>query len=902
MVPRLEFRGAPHPVRVMLRLLLLGMFCVAGGPSVTARGESIECVKTAAFFAAPDSPDYRKYAPDREVLLTHLALDITPDFKRRTVQGRATLQLKANARPVREVRLDAVDLRVRSVEATPPVEAYQVTDEALIVTFARDLPAGEQARVTVAYEAEPQRGLYFRTPELGYKPGDTHLFTQGEEIEARHWYPALDFPNQFFASEIICRVPEGMTVISNGRLIGQTREPSGLTAFHWRQDKPHVNYLVTLVAGYFKTLEDRYRDIPLAFHTPPSDFPQAAHSFRGTREMLAFFEQEIGVPYPWAKYDQVVVHDFVAGGMENTSATTLTDRTLFTEATENIRNSEGLVSHELAHQWFGNLVTCKDWSHIWLNEGFATYYESLWTAFRHGRNDMLYELYHRARQIASRNNETTPIVRRTFSDPGEMFNHLAYGKGGWVLHMLRAQLGEDLFRRGIRAYLERHAHGNVVTDDLRRALEEVSGKTLDPFFDQWVYHGGLPTSEVSWSWDQQRRLARVTVRQTQAVNDQVLLFSFPLTIRFKGSFGVVEQTVRISSRQEDFHFPLESAPEIVRLDPEYTLLARIQFPLSRAMAHAQLKDSSDVIGRLLAIEDLGRRRDREAVAKLKEVLNTDEFYGARIEAARALRAIHSDESLSALVSSRNQADARVRRQVAEEIGRFYHPDALEAAREMARSERNPAIRAEAIKALGAYGEAGVRNTLLEFLNSDSYRNELAEAALEGIRASDDPFFVGLLLEILARREADFTTRGLAQGIETLAWVARNESQKDNVREFILRHVNSPKRRIQIASLKALGLLGDWKAAPILERFASAAEKTPQREAAESALRKLRDERKPAEELQSLRQEVLELKKAGREASQTLESLKKQVQALSAQTTKSGRRAPPALRSPKQSEP
>ena len=308
------------------------------------------------------------------------------------------------------------------------------------------------------------------------------------------------------------------------------------------------------------------------------------------------------------------------------------------------------------------------------------------------------------------------------------------------------------------------------------------------------------------------------------------------------------------------------------------------------------------IGRLLAIEDLGRRRDREAVAKLKEVLNTDEFYGARIEAARALRAIHSDESLSALVSSRNQADARVRRQVAEEIGRFYHPDALEAAREMARSERNPAIRAEAIKALGAYGEAGVRNTLLEFLNSDSYRNELAEAALEGIRASDDPFFVGLLLEILARREADFTTRGLAQGIETLAWVARNESQKDNVREFILRHVNSPKRRIQIASLKALGLLGDWKAAPILERFASAAEKTPQREAAESALRKLRDERKPAEELQSLRQEVLELKKAGREASQTLESLKKQVQALSAQTTKSGRRAPPALRSPKQSEP
>ena len=894
-------RPVPGPVWRLVSVAA-GLACLAASLAVGTADESVECVKTATFFAAPDSPDYRKYAPDRDVLVTHLALDLTPDFKQRTVQGRATLQLQANARAVREVRLDAVDLRVQSVEATHPVEAFHLTDNALILTFTRDLPPGGRATLTVAYEAEPKKGLYFRTPEMGYQPGDTHLFTQGEEMEARHWYPCLDFPNQFFTSEVICRVPEGMTVVSNGRLVSQAPDANGRVAFHWRQEKPHVSYLVTLVAGYFKKLEDRHGAIPLAFYTPPSEFEQAANSFRGTREMMAFFEEEIGVPYPWAKYDQVVVNDFVAGGMENTSATTLTDRTLFTEATENIRNSEGLVAHELAHQWFGNLVTCKDWSQIWLNEGFATYYESLWTAFRQGRAAMLYELYHRARQLTDRSTETTPMVRRTFSDPGEMFNHLAYDKGSWVLHMLRAQLGEELFRRGIRAYLERHAHGNVVTDDLRRVFEEVSGKTLDPFFDQWVYHGGLPSLDVSWSWDQQRRLARLTVKQTQPVDDQVLLFSFPLPVRFQGRFGVVEQTVQIKSRQEDFYFSLESAPEMVRLDPDYALLARIRFPVSRAMLEAQLKDSGDVIGRLLAVEELGRHRDKDAIAKLKETLAADEFYGVRIEAARALRGIHSEEALSALLACRNQPDARVRRQVVEELGRFYHPRALEAAREIVRAERNPAIRAEALKALGAYGQPEVRNTLLEFLNSESYRNELAEAALEGIRANDDPFFIGLLLEILARREGDFTTRGLAQGIETLAWVARNEPQKDNVREFILRHVNSPKPRLQLASLKALGTLGDWKARPVLERFASAAEDSPERRAAESALRILRAERKPADEFRSLRQEVLELQKANREMNQALESLRKQVQAISARASKPGRHPPATIRSPKESEP
>ena len=181
-----------------------------------------------------------------------------------------------------------------------------------------------------------------------------------------------------------------MTVLSNGRLVSEEKDPAtGLVAVHWSQEKPHANYLITLVAGYFKKIEDKHNDVPLAFYTPPSELQEAAGSFRDTKDIMAFFEEEIGVPYPWPKYDQVCVNDFVAGGMENTSCTTLTDNTLFTEATENIRDSEGLVSHEMAHQWFGDLVTCKDWSDIWLNEGFATYYETLYAGHKNGRDSML---------------------------------------------------------------------------------------------------------------------------------------------------------------------------------------------------------------------------------------------------------------------------------------------------------------------------------------------------------------------------------------------------------------------------------------------------------------------------------------------------------------------------------
>jgi aminopeptidase N len=504
----------------------------------------------------------------------------------------------------------------------------------------------------------------------------------------------------------------------------------------------------------------------------------------------------------------------------------------------------------------------------------------LYNARKNGRDAMLYELYERARHITSIPDDVNPIVRRTYNDPDEMFGYLAYPKGGWVLHMLRSQLGEDLYRRCVRTYLERHQYGNVTTEDLRVVIEELSGRSYDQFFDQWLYHAHHPELEVNYSWDEPAKLARLSIRQVQKIDQNVLLFNFPLLVRFKGQFGVADRPIQVTKKEEDFYFPLVSAPELVRLDPEYTLLARIQFGVPNGMLKAQLKDERDVVGRLLAIEQLSGRKDRETVERLREVLNQDAFYGARVEASKALRAIHTDDALEALLASTNQKDARARRQVIDDIGGFYREAARERGRETLANEKNPAILSTAIRDLAGYATPEIRDLLLKHLNSTSFRNELADAAIGGMRSQDDPVYIAPLLETLSKREAEFTTHGFAQGLTTLAYLARNEERKDAVREFLTGHLNHKKQSIQVAGINALGTLRDPKALAALEKFATASRQSRERAAAERAVADLRAARKPVDDFKNLRQEVLDLQKANRELRKDLEDLKTKVAARS----------------------
>ena len=871
----------------MLRTLFYTLSAVLGVTAIPAAisGERIEvhsewcaCKRHVTLMEATEvTSKTRTYARDREIDVKHLRLDLTPDFEKRTLAGIATLTFAPIANPLRTLKLDAVGLNILALESSVPVETWDVGKEAITISFAAAIAAGSEAWVKVTYRAEPKMGWYYRTEAMGYPKGDDHFWTQGEPEEHRNWFPGYDFPNERFTSEVICRVPKGMMVVSNGRLL-EERQEGNLSLFHWSQEQEHVNYLISVIGGYFNKLESTHGDLPLAFLTPPSEFPEAANSFRDTAAILAFLEEEIGVQYPWAKYYNVCVADFVAGGMENTSVTTLTTNTLFSADSENLRTSHRLDAHEITHQWFGDLVTCKDWSHLWLNEGFATYYTHLYDEHKLGTDQMRFRLYLDALDII-KNTDEKPVVWRGFKSPKEQFDYRSYPKGAWVLHMLRSQLGSDLYRKCIRTYLERHRNGNVVTDDLVSVLEEVSGKSWDQFFDQWIYHGGEPILKVEYSWDQDRKQAKLSIKQTQKISDQVLLFDFPLPVRFVDSKeGVHDFQVRIHEAAADFYFTLPEAPKIVRIDPEVTVLAGIEFSLPDAMLHAQLVYANDMMGRLIAANTLGGRTDKRSVELLGTVIAEDPYYAVRTEAAIALGKTHTPEALATLISVRKQDDARVRQEVVYAIASVYSESAFSALREVIAEEKNPDILTVALFGLGKFPQTEARGMLLAALNQPSYRHRISATAIEALQTRGDTSVVEPLLDYLEKNVSRFTTDDFGSGLKALASLSRDRDAdlREEVRLFLAHYLTDPREKIRLSAIAALGSLRDLKSLGALNTYVdSGNSESPEFKAAEEAIKIIHGEKKQTEELTDLREELLKLKNKIETMDEELDTLKKQ---------------------------
>ncbi|MCB1278506.1 M1 family metallopeptidase [Prosthecobacter sp.] len=821
----------------------------------------------------------RKYARDRRADILHLKLDVTPDFAKRTIAGTATIRFKPIALPLTTLELDAVDLKISKITAEgASVAEHEVTNDKLIITFAKAVAPEEEAAVAVTYSAQPEHGLYFRTPEMGYKEGDTQVWSQGEAELHRFWFPSYDYPNERFTSEVICHAPKGMEVVSNGTLKSQTPEAGDRVAWRWLQDKPHVNYLIAMACGYFHKLEDKAGKLPLALLVPPSHAAQAANAFTDTRKIIEFYQKEIGVPFAWDKYYQVYCLDFLAGGMENTSCTFEAADMLFNSDMEQLRSLHGLDAHETAHQWFGDLVTCRDWSHLWLNEGFASYYTILYEEQKLGLDAMNHSLWHEAQQVFQ-SNDTRPIVWRDYGDPMQQFDSRAYPKGAWVLHMLRSQLGADLYRKCIQTYLQRHRNGIVRTEDLQDVIEEVSGLSFDQFFDQWLFHGGLPELKIDYSWDAGSKLARITVRQTQKLSDQVRLFRLPLPVGFTiaGQNKPLQFKADVSKDVEDFYFSLPAQPELVRIDPDYTVLAKITFTPPGPMLDKQLQ--SDVIGRLLAISTL----DHRGIDKLSKALRDDAFYAVRSEAAKALAKIAEPEARAALIAgSSGQKDARVRRAVVQALAALNTPDANDTLWKMAQSEKNPEILASIITTWGARpGEPEIAKALRTQLAGTSFNSTLQLAAIRSLRAQDDESSVP---DVLARLQSlnDLRGRDVATAFDSLAFLARRptNAQRDAVRDFLAEKLSDPRRDWRVAAAKALGTLRDPKALGLLDLMLAISGGDiidPVLEAAKKSTQDIRAGLESPADLKKLWDRVQQLQKKSEEQEKEIETLKKKAQ-------------------------
>jgi aminopeptidase N len=817
----------------------------------------------------------RKYARDRLADIEHVALDVTPDFKTRTVSGTVTISFSPIGLALPALTLDAVDLSIDKVTLSGAAElaGHQVTPEQLILQFAKPLEPGAKATATISWHAEPRKGLHFRTPEQGYPAGDTQVWTQGEAEEHRYWFPCYDYPNERFTSEVTCHVPAGMEVVSNGRLVDKAQAPdaAGLVTWHWSQEQPHVNYLVALAAGYFHKIEDKAGSLPIAMLVPPSEKDQAALAFRDTKAIMEFFQEEIGVPFPWAKYDQVYCHDFLAGGMENTSCSFMAASLLFPKETGRLDSLHGLDAHEMAHQWFGDLITCRDWAHLWLNEGFASYYTDLYEEKKNGREGMIVSLTKEADRVI-RSKDRRPIVWRDYGDAMQQFDSRAYPKGAWVLHMLRSQLGKALYQKAVRLYIERHRNGIVTTDDLQEVFEEVSGKSLDQFFDQWVHHGGVPELKADYNWDAATKQARVTIRQTQKVDAEVPLFRLPLPVRFfsqeDGKPVTRDFTITVSKDEETFYFPLAAAPDLVRLDPDLTILADWDFTPPGDMLKRQLE--ADFGSRLLAVDILGGRKDGATITQLSEVIAAkDQHHAIRTAAVSALGKIGNPAARTALLPILADADERVRQAAVRAVAALYHPESRDALVKLAATEKNPDILASLIRSLASWPDQDVT----PWLETPSWHQQIAAAAIDTLGRQNRTAAAPAVRDWLKAKGSTLTQKDLASALETLGELSRGTTDL-TVQPFLATYLADFRETVRTGAAKALGELRDVRSLPMLAGMAGRKSEPASAAAASAAMASINAARTSSDQSQEAWKKVEDLVRKTEEMEKKLEKLEK----------------------------
>ena len=513
----------------------------------------------------------------------HYSIGVRFDRPHKTVFGDTVIRLKPLADEFTTAEFDAVGITFASVTLEPGKLAlkYRRVGGKIKVTLDKAYTAGTPISIRFKYTAAPKKGVYFIDEKRSADGivNSAQIWTQGEADEARHWLPSFDFPSDKATSEEFITADKGETVIGNGELIEEIPNPDGSVTHHFKMPIPHPTYLISFIIGKYVKQEEQYGDIPLGYYVYPGSEDLVKLAYGETVDYLRIFEGSTGVKYPFNKYDQTTVAGFTFGGMENITATTMADSEIRYARLDFIRgNIHDLVSHELAHSWFGNNVTCRNWAELWLNEGFATFMEAVAREKLNGRKDYLRKIGGDAETFKTDDENTRGrfgLYNRTAANTAALFDRAAitYNKGGAVLHQLREQVGDEAFWKAVNIYLNRHRFDSVTTPDLRRAMEEASGQDLGWFFEQWVYGVGHPQVNIQWQWAEAGKTLEFTVTQTQRAGGLVpAAFRLPLELEMKFADGSTRrERLEINSRRQSFSFTTDSDPAEIKFDPDSKL-------------------------------------------------------------------------------------------------------------------------------------------------------------------------------------------------------------------------------------------------------------------------------------------------------------------------------------------
>jgi aminopeptidase N len=827
------------------------------------------------------------YAPDRPADIQHVKLEIALDFEQETVSGTAYTTSVALYEEVKTISFDAFELNIDKVTLNDGKElAYSTSGNRLIVTLERPYRYGEEFTIAVTYSARPRTGLHFIKPAPEDPTRPEQAWTFGQPRDHSYWFPCHDAPNDRATIEMIVTVPARFLTVSNGNLLSVT-EHGATKTHHWRLDVPQAMYLVSLVVGDFAVIEDSYNGKPVNYYVR-KDRKDDAHLYMGkTPEMIGFFSQYTGVEYPYDKYAQTVV-EIYTGAMEHTTATThgftlLMDQRASLDTGPEYR---AVVAHELAHQWFGDLVTCRDWPNGWLNEGFATYFEELWNEHDLGTD------YFKQSMLNNKNNYLAedrqyrrPVVYYVYYDQGfELFDCHIYCKGAWVLHMLRHQLGEAAFRRAIKAYLERYREREAITADLERVFEEVTGRSLGQFFQQWIYSGGYPAFEVSYSWQSEHRMAKVKIKQTQKVNELTPCFVTPVDLAFTvptsdDRDGQETRTIPLrvvvgedGQIEQSFYMPLEREPLLVRFDPDGWLLKTVKFERSATMLRYQLAHDPDVLGRSEATGALADKGEDESIEALRVALDTDPFWGVRIAAAEALASLGSKKAQAVLLKALQDLDAqqfpRARAAIVGALGKFQAPAQAELAQRSAEAlrtllERGDAsyrVEAGAAEALGRTRVEGNVEFLLRLLSERrTWMNVVERGTFNGLAATGEDRVVEDITRYLLNSANAVTLRlGAAVGLMAVGrnrYLYSEEARQRAVTALLNAVEHDSWEPVRASASRALTVLGEQRAISVLERSAGHELSSGVQRQMRLAAYELRTGNKSDEQIKQLREDL-----------------------------------------------
>ncbi len=702
---------------------------------------TIAVLATGAVAQAADAPELGPRT--RNVDQLHLDLAVRLDMDAGSIDGVARHRMAALEDDLLRVRLHLAGLDVAGARTGEGV-ACETSRKGDVLTIVLDRPRakGEEFELEIRYAGRPSSGLWFFRPSAEHPDIPLQAWTQGEATDNRHWIPCYDLPDDRLTSTLRIDVPAGLQTLSNGAPSPVTATDPGRELHVWTLDREHPSYLISLVAG---TFDDVVRDADgVEQHdlVPPGWGEHVNEIFGRTPSMMAFFREFTGQPYPWPRYAQVTVWDFMWGGMENTCATTLNMRALHKAGVRPDYSADGLVAHELAHQWFGDLITCRTFDHMWLNEGFATYFTDLWREHHEGADAFAVARLRSLESYLDAVELPALAARPRPAQPdacGDVDQH-PYVKGSSVLHMLRGLLGAAAFRDGIRRYVLDARDRSVDSEVLRHALEEATGRNLRTFFEQWVYGSGYPRLAVSATTNAGGGPDALVlrVRQTQPATPEMPHFTLPVDVEIAWPDGSREvRRFVMEGAAAEWHVSGATAPTSWRIDPEGWLVARLDVARSRAEWETQLRDDPRVTGRLLAARALAAE-GTSATKALAAAAAGDASHEVRAAAAEALGKIGGVHAVTALVSAASDDDSRVRSAALKALGTAPPATAAPTLIERLRSDPSDYAASEAAAALGATRAPEAFDALVAALDRDSHRDVVRREVMNGLTALGDP--------------------------------------------------------------------------------------------------------------------------------------------------------------------